>query len=394
MSNIPAPAQPLPYWYQKDDLTYIFNQLRAGEFCSLVGMGSTGKSNLVNLVARDDVKLKYLPREEAMTQVIVLLNPHLLISLSDDALHHTGRAWSGYEMMINRLLRKLMSPPFSPWLTDSGHGDVITNITKNYYTSLFDKLPALAQTGVRQLESAIYDVLALGDAWRVTFIFDEFEQFIAQLPPHFFQSLRGLRDEYKGRISYVTTSRRTLWEITEEVYPEERDQLVMESFVELFNGSIRYVSPLDLESANESVRRLEDRYSKQSPSGKIASGGTLPLPAQARANLIAVTGGHAGLLRRGFVPTMKNPQIAADSGRLIAELLNNRGISDECAVIIRSLSVEERRALRQLLDKQPVTDVESMQSLIDKHIIYDDGGQKFWRIPLLAGWARKHENEL
>jgi hypothetical protein len=35
-----------------------------------------------------------------------------------------------------------------------------------------------------------------------------------------------------------------------------------------------------------------------------------------------------------------------------------------------------------------------MQSLIDKHIIYDDGGQKIWRIPLLAGWASKHRNEL
>jgi hypothetical protein len=394
MSNIPAPTQPLPYWYQKDDLTHIYNQLRAGEFCSVIGMGSAGKSNLVSLVARDDVKMKYIiPREEAMTQVIVLLNPHLLISLSDDALYHTGRAWSGYEMMISRLLRKLMSPPFSPWLTDSGHGDVIANITKNYYTSLFDKLPALAQTGIRQLESAVYDVLALGDAWRVTFIFDEFEQFIAQLPPQFFQSLRGLRDEYKGRISYVTTSRRTLWEITEDVYPEERDRLVMESFVELFNGSIRYVSPLDPESAAESVRRLEERYRKQSPPGKLAPDG-IPLPVEARNNLIAVTGGHAGLLRRGFVPTMKNPQIALDSGRLIIELLNNRGISDECAVIIRSLSVEERRVLRQMLDKQPVTDSEAMQSLIDKHIIYDDGGQKFWRIPLLAGWASKHRNEL
>lgn len=382
MSNMPAPMQPLPYWYQRDDLTYIFNQLRAGEFCSLIGMGSAGKSNLVSLVAREDVRPHYIqPSEEAMTYVVVMLNPHLLISLSEDAMYHTGQAWSGYELMISRLRRKLISPPFTPWLRDSGYGHVIDLIEQTYYMSLFDKLPAFAQTGIRQLEGAVYEVLSLGEAWRVAFIFDEFEQFIEQLPPHFFQSLRGLRDEYKGRIMYVTTSRRPLWELTQEKYPEEKERLVMEGFVELFHGGTRYVSPLDFDSALFSVERLEKRYKA-------------PLQDMTRRNLIAVTGGHAGLLRRGFVPTKDNPQAGGDGMALIKVMLSHKGVSDECSVLIRSLSADERRVLKQMLLNEAIVDRGALQSLIDKHIVYLDGGQPYWRMPLLAGWAQEHKAEL
>ncbi|MDZ4763764.1 MAG: hypothetical protein SGI73_04375 [Chloroflexota bacterium] len=380
MATIPSPRQPLPVWYQKDDLTYIFRQLRAGEFCSLVGMGSAGKSNLVNLVARDDVREHYIPREEAMSYVIVMLNPHLLISLSDDARYHTGHGWAGYEMMISRLRRKLISQAFYPHLRDAGREDVIKQID-SYYAHLFDKLSATAQTGVRQVENALYEVMALGEAWRVTFIFDEFEQFIATLPPDFFQSLRGLRDEYKGRVMYVTTSRRPLWELTDEAFPEEKDRLVMEGFVELFHGGMRYVSPLDLRSASETARRLGERYNVQ-------------LDGRAQENLISVTGGHAGMLRRGFVPTMKQPDVARDAVTLINLLLDDRGLSDECGVLLRSLPPGERRVLRQLLDNEPVTDTMAWKSLVDKHIVYEDNGRKSWLIPLLAGWARKHKAEL
>jgi hypothetical protein len=380
MGNVPAPRQPLPYYYQKEDLTYIFRQLRAGEFCSLVGLGSAGKSNLVSLVARDDVKDHYLPREEAATYVIVLLNPHLMINLSDDAIYHTGRAWAGYEMMISRLRRKLVSPTFYPWFQQVGRLDVVEQVT-SYYLNLFDKLPALAQTGIRQVENAVYEVLSLGDPWRVVFIFDEFEQFLAQLPPQFFQSLRGLRDEYKGRISYVTTSRRPLKELVDETYPEEKDYLVLEGFMELFHGGLRYVSPLDQASANESVRRLEERYG-------------IMLDSSIRANLIDITGGHAGMLRRGFVPSKNFPDVARDVNNLLNLLLDDRGVSEECAVLIRSLSAGERRTLRQLLYNQPISDSAAWQSLLDKHIVYEVNGQKRWRMPLLAGWCRKHEAEL
>jgi hypothetical protein len=380
MATIPPPRQPLPAWYQKDDLTYIYRQLRAGEFCSLVGMGSAGKSNLVSLVARDDVRDAYLPREEAMSYVMVMLNPHLMISLSEDARYHTGRGWAGYEMMISRLRRKLISQTFYPHLQQAGREDVVKQI-ESYYAHLFDKLSATAQTGIRQIENALYEVMSLGEAWRVVFIFDEFEQFIAMLPPDFFQSLRGLRDEYKGRVMYITTSRRPLWELTDEAFPEEKDRLIMEGFVELFHGALRYVSPLDPRSAGESVRRLSERYSIQ-------------LDRAAQENLILVTGGHAGLLRRGFVPTMKQPDAARDAGTLINLLLDDRGLSEECSVLIRSLPPNERRVLRQLLDNEPVNDTAGWKSLIDKHLVYDDNGRKSWRIPLLAGWARKHKAEL
>jgi hypothetical protein len=373
---------PLPIWYQKEDVNDIYTQIRAGEFMSLVGIGSTGKSNLVNLVQREDVKAQYL-QDEAPTTVIVVLNPHLLIQLGAEGLAHTGPAWAGYEMMLSRLRRRLVAAEHYTRLQQLGRETTVEAVT-GHYLNMFDRLAALAQAGIRHLENAVYDVLALGDSWRVAFIFDEFEQFILTLPPAFFQSLRGLRDEYKGRITYITTSRKPLLELVEDQYADENSRLTFEGFVELFFGNLHYVRPLDRDSARESVRRLEQRYNN-----------TLRLDNGVRNLLINVTGGHAGLLRRGFRPAARLRDTTPDlDGQLLRALLDDRGISDECATLINSLPREERIALRQHLHNQPITDPDAWQSLLQKHIVYEVDGERRWRIPLLSGWCRKNEDAL
>ncbi len=373
---------PLPIWYQKEDVNDIYTQIRAGEFMSLVGIGSTGKSNLVNLIPRDDVKNYYL-QDEAPYTVIVVINPHLLIQLGEEGLAHTGPSWAGYEIMLSRLRRRLIAAEHYSRLQQLGREKTLEDIT-GYYLNMFDQQASLAQAGIRHLENAVYDVLALGDNWRIAFIFDEFEQFILTLPPAFFQSLRGLRDEYKGRISYITTSRNPLLELVEDQYPDEDDRLTFEGFIELFFGNLHYVRPLDRDSARESVRRLEQRYNN-----------TIRLDNGVRNLLINVTGGHAGLLRRGFRPAAKLRDTMPDlDGQMLRVLLDNRGISDECATLINSLPREERIVLRQHLHNQPIQDTEAWQSLIQKHIVYEVDGERRWRIPLLSGWCRKNEDQL
>src|SRR5690606_32080045 len=151
---------------------------------------------------------------------------------------------------------------------------------------LFDAHPVLAQTGIRQLEDAVTEVLRLDRRMRIVFMFDEFEEFI-NLPAYFFQSLRGVRDDYKQRLMYVTASRFSLPELVAQHKPDPKDVGIMEGFVELFHGFTHYISRLDNQSARASIERLERRFNTR-------------LQPDLERGLICTTGKHSGLLRRGF----------------------------------------------------------------------------------------------
>ena len=76
-----TPDGQFPVEYQHEDATYVFRQIIAGESCSLVGIGSVGKSNFMQFLTRQDVKQHYLS-DYAPYYVMVPLNPHHLIRRS------------------------------------------------------------------------------------------------------------------------------------------------------------------------------------------------------------------------------------------------------------------------------------------------------------------------
>ncbi|NDJ59612.1 MAG: hypothetical protein GYB67_00725 [Chloroflexi bacterium] len=380
--------QPLPYWYQREDVKHIYDQIEAGEFCELVGIGSGGKSNLVNLAVREDVKAHYLGPQKAPYVVVVLLNPHLLVKLEGDARSHTGTLWAGYELMLNRLRRQLFAPEHQQIMPETRRTD-LNDAVEAYYINMYHQTPVIAQAGIRHLEDVIYELLSMDEEWRIAFIFDEFEQFIDSLNAEFFQSLRGLRDAYKGRVMYVTTSREPLKTLMERRPFDDHQRALMEGFVELFGGHRRYIRPLDEQSANEAIRRLESRFRQQMKQGRLR-------PSVA-SNLIYVSGGHVGLLRRSFLPasTTIAPRIADDKLELIRALVQHPGVADECQAMINSLSQREIAVLKRLLRDRPIEDDEAWISLRHKHLVDEDrNGRHYWQIPLLAAWCAEHEAEL
>jgi hypothetical protein len=240
------------------------------------------------------------------------------------------------------------------------------------------------QTGLRHLEDALYTIFSADDRWQVAFLLDEFSGF-HPLSALFFQSLRGLRDQYKGRLAYVTTSRDRLESVLEGV--SGADKAAMKEFSELFRDNTRYISPLDAESAAAVVERFIDRYKADFD---IYEKGKLFLNKE----VFEITGGHVGLLRRSF-RTAVQYLIDGEPGNLADYLLRNASITSECETILNSLSEEERRVFYYAITNGQIQDMTVWNRLFDKHIVTEGTrGSADFRSPLLGAYAMKNPEVL
>src|SRR5262250_3147219 len=64
---------PIPVGFRAETLQQVVRLLRSGESCSVVGVGSSGKSNVARHLARADVRKEYFG-DEAGSTIIIYLN--------------------------------------------------------------------------------------------------------------------------------------------------------------------------------------------------------------------------------------------------------------------------------------------------------------------------------
>ena len=100
------------------------------------------------------------------------------------------------------------------------------------------KNPLYAYMGIRYLELGLQFFLRKGI--QIVFMFDEFEEMLDQMPVKFFHTLRGLRDNNKQSLSYLTFTRAPLTTLIER---KGLDMLKYEPFIELFTDNVYYVGP-------------------------------------------------------------------------------------------------------------------------------------------------------
>src|SRR5437773_10261607 len=87
----------LPLSSRKKEVDRIFSSIRAGDSCSIVGIGSVGKSNLLRFIQQDNVRQVHL-QQEWSNFLFVYIDSNKLLQQSE---------WSLFELMLHQILVEL-----------------------------------------------------------------------------------------------------------------------------------------------------------------------------------------------------------------------------------------------------------------------------------------------
>ena len=325
--------------FRQQEVGYVMERWRAGDSCSLVGVGSVGKSNLLQHLSDETVQ-SFFMKDVAGGKPFkaIIIDPSMLgplpstTSVDSDAI----RCWAGYELMMHRLF--LAFYPFNNLTAEDAR------IFYDTYQALQDGTnPLYAYMGLRYFELGLEIFMKQGT--QVVFMFDEFEEMLKQLPIKFFLTLRGLRDANKRSISYLTFTRSPLPQLIKKF---EIEALEIEPFTELFNDNIVYVGPYNETDARNMVMDLVKRNERKFEPYAIDF-------------LLWATGRYAGLLRSSFraldtLGTLDANTVMTRSEQLLYELVAKRAVRSECETIWKSLSDEERKMLQEFSGNRPNID--------------------------------------
>ncbi|MBA3868813.1 MAG: hypothetical protein H0X30_06640 [Anaerolineae bacterium] len=325
--------------FRQQEVGYVMERWRAGDSCSLVGVGSVGKSNLLQHLSDESVQ-SFFMKDVAGGKPFkaIIIDPSMLGPLPSTASVDSEaiRCWAGYELMMHRLF--LAFYPFNNLTAEDAR------IFYDTYQALQDGTnPLYAYMGLRYFELGLEIFMKQGT--QVVFMFDEFEEMLKQLPIKFFLTLRGLRDANKRSISYLTFTRSPLPQLIKKF---DIDVLEIEPFTELFNDNIVYVGPYNENDARNMVMDLVKRNERKFEPYAIDF-------------LLWATGRYAGLLRSSFraldtLGALDANTVMTRSEQLLYELVSKRAVRSECETIWKSLSDEERKMVQEFSGNRPNID--------------------------------------
>jgi hypothetical protein len=305
----------LPVGFRAEVLQQVVRLLRSGESCALVGVGSSGKSNIARHLARPDVVQEYFGAEAAAT---------LPVYLNCKPFAHRAPA-EFYLHILDQLARAAQR---------DGLSDAV-RVLPTDLEALWQAAHTYAgQLSRRNLDQAV-GRLAQAGARRVIFILDDCDDLITHTAPVLFSDLRGLRDNFKQLLVYLTLTRREPTFLRDNT-PE------FEEVFELISapGHTLAIGPYVESDGLLMLRRLAGR---QAPPRTLTE-------LEAR-QLYHLSGGHAGLLRSLFFATQYNAELAAASlsNTDWPRLAEHADVEGEARKIWDSLEPDEQADLRQLL---------------------------------------------
>ncbi|MBZ0292304.1 MAG: hypothetical protein K8L99_07020 [Anaerolineae bacterium] len=335
-----------PLDFRKEEVGLIMERWRAAESCSLVGVGSVGKSNLMQHLANAEVQTAYMKETHAANFKAIIIDPSMLGPLpTEGADAEQVRCWAGYELMMHRLFLAFYR---SNILDDND----TRRFAKTYEALQNGSNPLYAYMGLRYFELGLEFFMQNGI--HIVFMFDEFEVMLKNLPVKFFLTLRGLRDANKKQLSYLTFTRAPLPDVVAQAGVNPLD---IEQFIELFNDNTYYIGPYNEDDArrmvNDLIKRNNKRYSDS-----------------ATTFLLWATGRFAGLLRAGFrvldsLKSLDSSSVMTRSMELAREMAQKQPIRTECRTIWLSLTKHEQHVLKVAAGVIPFNRSEINQQAIE-----------------------------
>lgn len=363
--------------FRQAEVGYVMERWRASESCSLVGVGSVGKSNLLQHLSNETVQAFYM-KDVAGGKPFksIIIDPSMLGPLPGNSSNDRDaiRCWAGYELMMHRLF--LAFYPFNNLSPDD------SRVFYETYQALQDGTnPLYAYMGLRYFELGLEIFMKQGT--HIVFMFDEFEEMLKQLPVKFFLTLRGLRDANKKNISYLTFTRSPLPQLIKAF---DIDALEIEPFSELFNDNVIYVGPYNETDARNMVTDLLKRNDRKYETYAIDF-------------LLWATGRYAGLLRASFrtldtLSSIDANTVMTKSEQLVYELVSRRAVRTECETIWKSLTDEEQQMLIEFLNTKPKIDPNKFEvqqvfaSLQQKQLLKVQGNRVIVDPPVFQAFVR------
>jgi hypothetical protein len=353
-----------PFDFRKEEVGYVMKRWQAAESCTLIGVGSVGKSNLLQHLADEEVQKYYLGEKAARIKAIII-DPNMLGPLpAPEAGNEPFRCWAGYELMMHRLYLA-----FYP-LDLLGEQDAL-NFYETYQQLQDGSNPLYTYMGLRYFELGLEFFLRRGI--HLVFMFDEFEELLRQMPVKFFQTLRGLRDNHKNNLTFLTFARAPLTVLGDRLKVPMAE---FEPFAELFTDNGYYVGPYNEVDGRAMIDRLLSRNQKGSYPPHVAD------------FLLYASGRYAGLLRAAFrmLDTLGSIQPEeVYSERLVEKLCSRPSVRIECETIWRSLTPAEQNALQVVagITNQTTPDKElAITMLVQKRLVRVDHKALYIEPPL------------
>jgi hypothetical protein len=294
-----------PLTYREEIVGPIMTRIQAGESCSIVGVAGTGKSNLFQFVAQDDVRERYLG-ESWKTYLLVLIDSHSLRELSE---------WAIFELLLHSVLEYVQGQHLSE--------ESLARFEHRYEEVVRSQNPLLAQ---RYFELAIH-TLCREHAYRVALLCDQFDEIWAGAPGRLFANLRGVRDRYKYQLCYIVGTRDELSRTRENI-----DEV--EDFWELVALNVLGLRPFSDPDAAWIIRHWAERVG-------------VPWAGRDTERLIKAAGTHPSILRAAFF-VARDGEADLTGTRAVEDLLNSPRVWAECQKVWDSIGPDEQAALQLL----------------------------------------------
>lgn len=304
------PWAEFPKSYCTEDVQTLLSWVAAGESGTIVGWSGTGKSNLLGFLAiRPDVTGPHLPGD-GDRYCFLLLDVNSLPEVTVSAFYR------GMLQTLYETAKALRAP------TRDGMAAL-------YHDHIVLQDPFLLYQAVK----AGLHLLCMEEGRYAVWLLDRFDAACQQFNRPFFDSLRALRDAFKGRLCYLVATRHELARL--------RDPTEISEFYDIVATNTWWVRPLGYADARWVITRAERRWGIALSDSDVEQ-------------LIALTGGHPRLLRIACDILARESKQGKGSTMGESDLLARSEIRRECQEIWGDLGEEERQTLQGIVVGAPV----------------------------------------
>lgn len=318
---------------REQDAQFILNAVTCGDCVSVIGFSNMGKSALLRELCTPAVH-QHLLGDESDDWLFVYIDCNLMPERSEQALHEAT-------------LRGVITA-----LRRSGTLIGLVDTLNEHYQQVVQ--PSAPIRSPLAFDDAIREVCEHSGR-KLVLLFDEFDDPFEKLTGRAYLNLRGMKDQFRSALTYVTATERPLAAI--------RDDSEAGEFIELFDTRERWLGFLNEHDAHE----LAEEFT----AGAQAKTSDIHF-------VVKEAGGHSGLIEAVADVWKRIAAGVPDNAREQAFELSRQALDDqpviraECAKLWAQLSEDERVALTAKFNGTTASH-DTLAALQAKRVLPKDG---------------------